>query len=95
MYYSGECCGPYRWTYGGRFARSSQTCGSYMYSEVVAAGVQYYYDHATQTAIGYLQQDSNDGWSRKGMWVSFSDKNSMQALTEFISKFVCYSSMCA
>lgn len=61
-----------------------------MYSEIIAAGIQYYYDRATQTAIGYVAENSSDLWTDKGTWFSFNDRNSIQAITQFISKFFCY-----
>ena len=33
----GECCGPFAQTYGAKFGKGSQLCGTYMYSELQAA----------------------------------------------------------
>ena len=57
-----------------------------MYSEIMAAGAQYYYDRATQTAIGYVADNSSDQWTEPGTWFSFNDRNSIEAIMQFISK---------
>ena len=83
----GRCCGPFRSTFGGKPGRGSQTCGMYMYSEIQAVrDMQYYYDKRTQTAIGYLRRNSSDGWTEQGTWISYSDRNSVQAITQYISR---------
>ena len=57
-----------------------------MYSEIVRAKPQVYYDKTTQTAIGFLKYNSNDGWLKKGTWFTFNNKNSIEALTNFVGK---------
>ena len=85
----GKCCGPFQSTYGGKHGRGSQHCGSYMFSEIQAAtDLQYFYDQSTQTAIGYMPWNSTDGWTEAGTWFSYSDKNSVQAITQFISQYI-------
>ena len=49
-------------------------------------GVEYYFDDKTQSAIGYLFNDSGDGWTKAGTWFTFNDKISLEALTKYISK---------
>lgn len=80
------CCGPFQQTYGAKYGLGSRQCGTYMYSEIIAAGIEYNYDRATQTAIGYVADESIDNWTEKGTWFSFNDRNSVQAITQFISK---------
>lgn len=57
-----------------------------MYGEIVAAGAKTYYDQVTQTAIGYVHKTSDDGWTEAGTWISFNDKNSIKAITQFIGR---------
>ena len=57
-----------------------------MYSEIVGAEVEYYYDRATQTAIGYAADKSKDQWTEMGTWFSYNDRNSIEAITQYISK---------
>ncbi len=84
----GKCCGPYHPTFGAKHGRGSQRCGSYMFSEILAAkDMLYHYDRRTQSAIGYMERNSTDGWTEAGTWFSFSDRNSVQALTQYISKY--------
>ena len=80
------CCGPLKHTYGAKYGKGSQRCGTYMYSEIAATGAAYYYDNETHTAIGYQQQNSVDGWTEAGTWFSFNDRSGIQATTKFISK---------
>lgn len=88
----GKCCGPYSQTFGGKYGPGSQQCGTYMYSEISAVSdMEYYYDKVTQTAIGYVKRDSIDGWTEGGTWFSYNDKNSVQAITNFISKYIVFS----
>jgi chitinase len=78
-----SCCGPFKQTYGGGFGKGSQQCGSLMYSEIVAAGFDTYYDQTTMSNIGYLSQDSGDGHTKKGAWVTYNDKDSLTAITKY------------
>ena len=36
--HAGECCGVFQQTYGAKYGKGSQLCGTYMYNEIVAAG---------------------------------------------------------
>ena len=38
MHHLGQCCGPFKNTYGALYGKGSKLCGTYMYSEIVAAG---------------------------------------------------------
>lgn len=84
---AGKCCGPLQATYGAKQGKGSFRCGSYMYSEIVAAMPKHYYDKTTQTAIGYLSTKSEDGWTEAGTWFSFNDRNSVQAITQYIGVY--------
>lgn len=84
----GKCCGPYRLTFGAKGGLGAQECGMYLYSEIQAiSDAEYYYDKTTQTAIGYVWQNSSDGWTEGGTWFSYNDQNSVQAVAQFISEF--------
>ena len=83
----GKCCGPYHLTFGAKPGVGSQECGVYLYSEIQRVSeLKYYYDKTTQTAIGYLRYNSSDEWTEGGTWFSYNDQNSVQAITQFISK---------
>jgi chitinase len=78
-----SCCGPFAATYGGGYGPGSQQCGSLMYSEILAAGFETYYDSKTVSNIGYLSHDGNDGHMKKGAWVTYNDKDSLTAITKY------------
>lgn len=84
--YIGKCCGPFKSTYGALYGKGSQLCGTYMYSEIVAAGALYYFDTETNTAIAYMPEDSQDGWTKAGTWFTYIDKNSIDGITKYIRK---------
>ena len=65
----GECCGPLKNTYGAKYAKYYQQCGSYMYSNTMNAGFSMYYDNKTRTNIGYMNQAAKDGWTQQGTWI--------------------------
>merc|ERR1712025_1238380 len=53
----GECCGPFKATYGAKFGKGCQQCGTMMYSEVEAAQPQdKYHDSVTKSDIAYFLQ---------------------------------------
>ena len=84
----GQCCGPFKKTYGALYGKGSQLCGTYMYSETIAAGALYYFDEQTKTAIAYMNVDSSDGWTKAGTWFTYNDKNSITAINDYISKLL-------
>jgi len=45
-----------------------------MFSEIEAAGFETYYDSVTDSVIGYMKEDSKDGYTNKGTWISYMDK---------------------
>lgn len=81
----GQCCGPFKDTYGALYGKGSQLCGTYMYSEIRAAGPDYYFDTQTNTAISYMKSDSQDGWTKAGTWFTYNDKTSIEGITKYIS----------
>jgi GH18 family chitinase len=85
----GSCCGPYKRSYGAGYGSISRQCGTFMYSEIVSMDppVRVYYDKVTQTAIGFMKYKSNDGLVSKGTWFTFNNKNSIEALTNFIAYY--------
>lgn len=80
------CCGPFMNTYGARYGKGSQLCGSLMYSETIAANPTNYYNNATQTMIGYFENDSSDGWTKAGTWITYNELTSVKAIAEYASK---------
>ena len=52
---------------------------------LLCTGVDYYFDQDTKTAIGYLEKDSGDGWTKAGTWFTFNDKSSIAAVSKYIS----------
>jgi chitinase len=83
----GSCCGPFTQTYGNAPGKGSGQCGSLMYSEIVAAGFENYYDNVTQSDIGYLSKDSADGVTKKGVWITYNGPTSMQKIAEYAKKW--------
>lgn len=80
----GECCGPFKSTYGAKFGKASQQCGTMMYNEILAAKPQSAYDDKTQSAIGYFSSQGADGWTEPGTWVSYNDDKSIKAITQYV-----------
>jgi GH18 family chitinase len=83
----GECCGDFAKTYGASPGFGCSLCGSMMYSEIVAAGMQTKYDSKTASNIGFLTKDSGDSHTKAGTWVSYNDKDSMVAIAQYIKEY--------
>merc|ERR1712130_1094474 len=79
----GECCGPMKQTFGAKYAKYYQECGSYMYSDIINAGFETFYDNVTGTNIGYMNGQSNDGWTAEGVWIAYQGKESIYDIVEF------------
>ena len=62
----GQCCGAFKTTYGAKYGKGSQLCGTYMFSEIIAAGFSVTHDTETNSDIGYLSADSADEWTKAG-----------------------------
>jgi chitinase len=79
----GECCGPFVNTYGAKYGKGCNMCGTMMYSEVQAAQPTYYYDSTSQSAIGFWNTMGADGWTEPGTWISYNDPTSVAAITNW------------
>jgi chitinase len=79
----GECCGPFVNTYGAKYGKGCNMCGTMMYSEVQAAKPTYYYDTTSQSAIGFWSAEGADGWTEPGTWISYNDLTSVAAITSW------------
>jgi len=82
----GACCGPFKNTYGAKYGKASQQCGTLMYNEIQESNPTVYYDDTTESALGYFEQQGADGWTDAGTWVSFNNKQSIQAITAYAIK---------
>jgi chitinase len=82
----GSCCGVFTQTTGAKPGKGSQLCGSMMYSEIKAAGFEMFWDNQTQSDIGYLSQDSTDGYTAKGTWLTYNSPRSLTAITKYALK---------
>eukprot|EP01084_Bolivina_argentea_P228814 386362_1 len=78
----GECCGPFAQTYGSHYGKYSQLCGTYMYSEIQAAGFDSCFDSVTQSAIGYAT-NPKDGYTAQGVWISYIDPATVTAIVDY------------
>jgi len=54
-----------------------------MYSEILAAGFETYFDENAAAAIGYLKEKSGDAYTEAGTWISYLN-------TDSVDKFVKY-----
>mmetsp|Transcript_72435 Transcript_72435/g.65136 ORF Transcript_72435/g.65136 Transcript_72435/m.65136 type:complete len:447 (+) Transcript_72435:138-1478(+) len=78
----GECCGPFASTMGAKYGKYSELCGTYMYSEIQAAGFETCFNNATQSNIGYAVSPK-DGYTAKGVWISYQGTETVQAIVDF------------
>jgi chitinase len=80
----GECCGPFKATYGGKFGKGCQQCGTMMYSEMQAAKPQdQYYDPVTKSDIAYWSSAGADSHTEKGIWLSYNSVESVKTITQY------------
>jgi len=79
----GECCGPFKNTYGGKPGKGCAQCGVMMYSEIRAAGCPTQYDNFTKSDIMYCSSASSDGYTEAGTWISYNDKQSIHEITQY------------
>lgn len=81
---SGLCCGPLKATMGGAPGQITSQCGTFMYSEVVAAGATLHaYDNETQSDIAYFAAQGADGYTPAGTWVTYTGLQSAAAITDY------------
>jgi chitinase len=78
----GECCGPFKETYGAKYGKYSQLCGTYMYSEIKDAGFEVVFDNTTNSDIGYAK-NPKDSYTANGVWISYQDTDTIQRILDF------------
>jgi len=79
----GACCGPFQQTYGAKYGKGCNMCGTMMYSEIVFGKPSTYYDNTTQSNIGFWSTQGADGWTEPGTWVTYNDDTSVTAITNW------------
>lgn len=80
----GECCGPFKATYGAKFGKGCQQCGTMMYSELQAANATHtYFDPITKSDIAYWAVDGLDAHTEKGTWLTYNGVESVKAITQY------------
>lgn len=79
----GECCGPFKQTYGAKPGQACQQCGVMMYSEIMAAGCDNHYDDETQSDIMYCSSAGKDSYTAAGTWITYQGKKSIAAVTNY------------
>jgi GH18 family chitinase len=77
------CCKAWNMTYGSQPGQYCIQCGMFTIDEIEAAGFDTYFDTETQTNIGYLTQQGDDGYTWAGTWVSYQGSESITALSQF------------
>merc|ERR1712071_741076 len=79
----GECCGPFKTTYGARPGQACAQCGVMMYSEILAAGCPTKYDNETKSDVMYCASAGKDSYTEAGTWISYNDKKSIHEITQY------------
>jgi len=79
----GSCCGPFAQTYGAKYGKGCNMCGTMMYSEIQAGKPTTYYDTTSQSTIGFWNSMGADGWTEAGTWISYNDLTSVAAITNY------------
>jgi len=79
----GECCGPFKQTYGAKPGKACQQCGVMMYSEILAAGCDTTHDDETQSDIMYCSSAGKDSYTEAGTWITYNGKESVAAVTNY------------
>merc|ERR1719420_981695 len=80
----GQCCGPFKSTYGGKPGKGCSQCGVMMYSEILAAGCDSTFDDETQSDIAYCSSAGKDGgYTEAGTWITYNSKKSIEAITKY------------
>jgi len=77
------CCGPFNETYGAKYGKGCNMCGTMMYSEIQAGKPATFYDTTSQSMIGFWNTTGADGWTEPGTWVSYNEETSVTAITNF------------
>merc|ERR1711991_624241 len=79
----GECCGPFKQTYGAKPGKACQQCGVMMYSEIMAAGCDTKFDDETKSDIMYCSSAGKDGYTEAGTWVTYNGLESIEGITQY------------
>jgi len=79
----GQCCGPFKSTYGAKPGKGCNQCGVMMYTEIQAAGCDSTFDEETQSDIAYCSSAGSDGYTEAGTWVTYNSKKSIEAITQY------------
>ena len=59
-------------------------CGLYMYSEILAAGGEHFYDEKTQSSIAFFPTAGKDGgYTAAGTWISYNEPRSVSAIVDY------------
>jgi len=80
----GECCGPFKTTFGAKQGKGCSLCGTMMYSEIRAAGCPSYYDQATKSHIAYCAEASADGYTEAGTYITYNDLDSHAEIAKYV-----------
>jgi len=79
----GQCCGPFKSTYGAKPGKACSQCGVMMYSEILAAGCDTTFDDETKSDIMYCASAGKDGYTEAGTWITYASKQSIAAITQY------------
>ena len=80
----GKCCGPLTGAGGAAPGLGDYTCGTYMVNEILAAAPQLTAtDVETMSTVSYFNATGADGYTDAGVWVSWNDETSMNAMVAF------------
>jgi chitinase len=80
----GACCGPFVSTNGAKPGQGSALCGTYMYSEIVAAGAQLQtLDNETKSDIAYFTGVGKDGYTAPGTWITYTGPDSAREIVAY------------
>jgi len=79
----GECCGPFKQTYGAMPGQACAQCGVMMYSEILAADCDTQFDDETKSDIMYCSSDGADGYTKAGTWATYNSQESIEAIVQY------------
>jgi chitinase len=79
----GVCCGPFAQTYGAKYGKGCNMCGTMMFSEIQFGKPTTYYDNTSQSMIGFWNTQGADGWTEAGTWISYNEETSVTAITNY------------
>lgn len=80
----GECCGPFKETYGAKPGKGCSQCGVMMFSEIRAAGCDTTFDSETKSDIAYCSSASADGYTEAGTWITYNSLESTKAISQYV-----------